>query len=41
VGLNTEEKGSSMEFLRRGFKRATWWEDEDGESKEESSAWRY
>jgi hypothetical protein len=41
VGLNTEEKGSSMEFLRRGFKRATWWEDADGESKEESSAWRY
>lgn len=37
MGLNTEEAGSSMEFLRRGYKTATWWEES---SEEESSAWR-
>ncbi|KAL0918467.1 hypothetical protein M5K25_010476 [Dendrobium thyrsiflorum] len=37
LGLK-EEKGSSLEFLRRGFKNATWWE-EDVES-ELSSNWR-
>ncbi|KAG9159264.1 hypothetical protein Leryth_024223 [Lithospermum erythrorhizon] len=37
LGLQ-EEEGSSLEFLRRGYKTATWWE-EDVES-ELSSAWR-
>jgi hypothetical protein len=38
MGLNTEEEGSSMEFLRRGYKTATWWEE--GTADEQSSAWR-
>lgn len=38
MGLNTEEKGSSMEFLRRGYKTSTWWEDD--EDIEKSNAWR-
>lgn len=37
LGLQ-EEQGSSLEFLRRGYKAATWWE-EDVES-EVSSEWR-
>ncbi|XP_031270002.1 protein LOW PSII ACCUMULATION 3, chloroplastic isoform X1 [Pistacia vera] len=37
MGLQ-EEEGSSLEFLRRGYKTATWWE-EDVEL-ELSSAWR-
>lgn len=37
LGLQ-EEEGSSLEFLRRGYKNATWWE-EDVEL-ELSSAWR-
>ncbi|XP_022992481.1 protein LOW PSII ACCUMULATION 3, chloroplastic [Cucurbita maxima] len=37
LGLQ-EEQGSSLEFLRRGYKAATWWE-EDNDS-EVSSAWR-
>ncbi|XP_022149990.1 protein LOW PSII ACCUMULATION 3, chloroplastic isoform X1 [Momordica charantia] len=37
LGLQ-EEQGSSLEFLRRGYKAATWWE-EDVDS-ELSSAWR-
>ncbi|KAK6147852.1 hypothetical protein DH2020_018764 [Rehmannia glutinosa] len=37
LGLQ-EEEGSSLEFLRRGYKSATWWE-EDVET-ELSSAWR-
>ncbi|KAK1436774.1 hypothetical protein QVD17_02556 [Tagetes erecta] len=37
LGLN-EEQGSQLEFLRRGYKTATWWE-EDVEL-ELSSAWR-
>ncbi|XP_028547451.1 protein LOW PSII ACCUMULATION 3, chloroplastic isoform X3 [Dendrobium catenatum] len=37
LGLK-EEKGSSLEFLRRGYKNATWWE-EDVEL-ELSSNWR-
>ncbi|KAJ4718640.1 Protein LOW PSII ACCUMULATION 3 chloroplastic [Melia azedarach] len=37
LGLQ-EEEGSSLEFLRRGYKSATWWE-EDVEL-ELSSAWR-
>eukprot|EP00803_Ostreobium_quekettii_P000530 evm.model.scf_1159.4 EVM.evm.TU.scf_1159.4 scf_1159:31393-34943(-) len=38
MGLNTEAPGSTMAFLRRGYKRSTWWED--GADKEESAAWR-
>lgn len=37
LGLQ-EEEGSSLEFLRRGYKSATWWE-EDVET-ELSSSWR-
>ncbi|PKI40808.1 hypothetical protein CRG98_038819 [Punica granatum] len=37
LGLQ-EEEGSSLEFLRRGYKTATWWE-EDVEL-EVSAAWR-
>ncbi|KAL8456964.1 hypothetical protein ACS0TY_034165 [Phlomoides rotata] len=37
LGLK-EEEGSSLEFLRRGYKNATWWE-EDVET-EASSEWR-
>ncbi|MCD7449458.1 hypothetical protein HAX54_052420 [Datura stramonium] len=28
VLLLQEEKGSSLEFLRRGYKTATWWEED-------------
>ncbi|GMH39812.1 hypothetical protein BSKO_07710 [Bryopsis sp. KO-2023] len=38
MGLNTEEEGSTMAFLRRGYKRSTWWEDAVAE--EESTRWR-
>ena len=38
LGLNTEEKGSAMEFLRRGYKNSTWWEDDY--DKEETHKWR-
>ncbi|KAK9826777.1 hypothetical protein WJX81_008050 [Elliptochloris bilobata] len=38
MGLNTEEEGSAMAFLRRGYKRSTWWED--ARDEEESDAWR-
>eukprot|EP00238_Polyblepharides_amylifera_P001289 CAMPEP_0196571656 /NCGR_PEP_ID=MMETSP1081-20130531/1801_1 /TAXON_ID=36882 /ORGANISM="Pyramimonas amylifera, Strain CCMP720" /LENGTH=332 /DNA_ID=CAMNT_0041888685 /DNA_START=284 /DNA_END=1279 /DNA_ORIENTATION=- len=41
VGLNTEEKGSNMEFLRRGYKTSTWWEGAEGEKAEERSDWRW
>ncbi|KMZ67937.1 Low PSII Accumulation 3 [Zostera marina] len=37
LGLQ-EEKGSSLEFLRRGYKNATWWEEDV--DLENSSAWR-
>uniref|UniRef100_A0A3Q7H004 DUF1995 domain-containing protein n=1 Tax=Solanum lycopersicum TaxID=4081 RepID=A0A3Q7H004_SOLLC len=37
LGLQ-EEKGSSLEFLRRGYKTATWWEEDI--DLEASSAWR-
>nr|GFD26619.1 hypothetical protein [Tanacetum cinerariifolium] len=37
LGLK-EEQGSQLEFLRRGYRTATWWE-EDVEL-ELSSAWR-
>lgn len=37
IGLQ-EEEGSSLEFLRRGYKNATWWEE--NVDQETSSAWR-
>uniref|UniRef100_J3L8Z1 DUF1995 domain-containing protein n=2 Tax=Oryza brachyantha TaxID=4533 RepID=J3L8Z1_ORYBR len=37
LGLQ-EEEGSSLEFLRRGYKNATWWEE--NVDQEKSSAWR-
>ncbi|KAG0452827.1 hypothetical protein HPP92_025235 [Vanilla planifolia] len=37
LGLK-EEEGSSLEFLRRGYKNATWWEEEL--ELEQSSNWR-
>ncbi|GAQ90856.1 Low photosystem II accumulation 3 [Klebsormidium nitens] len=38
LGLNTEEEGSALQFLRRGYKTSTWWEDDS--SLEESNDWR-
>ena len=38
AGLNTEAEGSAMSFLRKGYKRATWWEEELDDEK--SSLWR-
>lgn len=38
MGLKTEEAGSTMEFLRQGYKTSTWWEDD--EELEKSDAWR-
>lgn len=38
MGLDTEDEGSAMRFLRRGYKRSTWWE-EDLEN-EKSRNWR-
>ena len=40
MGLRTEEEGSTMEFLRRGYKNATWWEEAAGSELEASDAWR-
>ncbi|CAI8601417.1 unnamed protein product [Vicia faba] len=37
LGLQ-EEEGSSLEFLRRGYKSSTWWEEDF--DLEASSAWR-
>ncbi|KAL1340330.1 hypothetical protein AAHE18_09G006300 [Arachis hypogaea] len=37
LGLQ-EEEGSSLEFLRRGYKASTWWEEDF--DLEASSAWR-
>lgn len=37
LGLE-EEQGSSLQFLRRGYKNSTWWED--GTDLESSSDWR-
>lgn len=37
LGLQ-EEEGSSLQFLRRGYKNATWWEEDV--DLELSSAWR-
>lgn len=38
MGLDTEEAGSTMSFLRSGYKTSTWWEDD--EDKELSPGWR-
>ncbi|KAG1661843.1 hypothetical protein FOA52_011610 [Chlamydomonas sp. UWO 241] len=38
MGLNTEEEGSAMQFLRRGYKTATWWEE--SVEKAQSNKWR-
>ena len=38
AGLNMEDEGSTMAFLRRGYKRATWWEEELAD--ETSNLWR-
>lgn len=38
MGLDTEEPGSPMAFLRTGYKAATWWEEDI--EKDESAAWR-
>ncbi|GAX79735.1 hypothetical protein CEUSTIGMA_g7176.t1 [Chlamydomonas eustigma] len=38
MGLNTEAEGSTMQFLRRGNKTSTWWEEET--EKEVSNKWR-
>eukprot|EP00873_Tetraselmis_striata_P001072 jgi/Tetstr1/421336/TSEL_012307.t1 len=38
MGLNTEEEGSTMAFLRRGYKVATWWEEDA--DKENDKSWR-
>jgi len=38
MGLNTEEEGSAIGFLRRGRTIRTWWEEENGEEK--SVKWR-
>ena len=38
MGLDTETEGSTMQFLRRGYKTTTWWEEDDG--LEKSDAWR-
>jgi len=38
MGLNTEEEGFDKS-VRQGFKRATWWEED--EDKEAHSTWRY
>jgi hypothetical protein len=38
MGLNTEEEGSAMQFLRRGYKTSTWWEDDSAQA--ESANWR-
>jgi len=40
MGLRTEEKGSTMEFLRRGYKQGTWWEEAAGSEVEASTEWR-
>lgn len=38
MGLNTEEAGSTMAFLRRGYKTSTWFEDET--ELEQHKDWR-
>lgn len=38
MGLNTEEAGSAMAFLRRGYKTSTWFEDDS--ELEQNKDWR-
>ncbi|GFH19530.1 DUF1995 domain-containing protein, partial [Haematococcus lacustris] len=38
MGLNTEEEGSALQFLRRGAKFSTWFEDDY--EQEQSHEWR-
>jgi hypothetical protein len=38
MGLNTEEVGSAMAFLRRGYKTSTWFEDDA--ALEQHKDWR-
>lgn len=38
MGLNTEEAGSTMAFLRRGYKTSTWFEDDS--ELEQHKDWR-
>jgi hypothetical protein len=38
MGLNTEEAGSTMAFLRRGYKTSTWFEDDT--ELEQHKDWR-
>jgi hypothetical protein len=38
MGLDTEQEGSAMAFLRSGYKTSTWWEDDI--DKECSNHWR-
>lgn len=38
MGLDTEAEGSTMAFLRSGYKTSTWWEDD--EELEQSNSWR-
>ncbi|CAL5219520.1 g1367 [Coccomyxa viridis] len=38
MGLDTEVEGSAMQFLRRGYKRSTWWED--AKELETVDSWR-
>ena len=38
MGLNTEEEGSLAQFLRRGYKTSTWFEDDA--ALEQSKEWR-
>ena len=41
MGLDVEEEGSTIQFLRTGRRASTWWEDEEeGGKKEESRSWR-
>merc|ERR1712178_90790 len=37
-GLNSDEESSTMSFLRRGYKRATWWEEDLADEK--FNSWR-
>lgn len=38
MGLDVEPEGSTIAFLRTGYKTTTWWEDDL--DKEESNSWR-
>lgn len=38
MGLATEQEGSTMQFLRRGYKTSTWYEDDY--EQEQSHEWR-